>query len=134
MQIKIDTKEKFTTITPTEAIFSDIMAADVQRECNVIILQTVKNVIINLQMVEAIETQAAITLLALQELFYDKSASFVICCIQPTVDAVFEELELADILNTTPTESEAWDIVQMEEIERELLDGDDIQFLNDDEK
>jgi len=27
-------------------------------------------------------------------------------------------------MNVTPTESEAWDIVQMEEIERELL-GDD---------
>jgi hypothetical protein len=28
----------------------------------------------------------------------------------------------------TPTESEAWDIVQMEEIERELLDSDDMEF------
>jgi hypothetical protein len=26
------------------------------------------------------------------------------------------------MMNVTPTESEAWDIVQMEEIERELLD------------
>jgi hypothetical protein len=30
----------------------------------------------------------------------------------------------------TPTESEAWDIVQMEEIERELLDSDDMEFTN----
>jgi hypothetical protein len=28
-------------------------------------------------------------------------------------------------MNVTPTESEAWDIVQMEEIERELLGGDE---------
>jgi hypothetical protein len=27
-------------------------------------------------------------------------------------------------MNATPTESEAWDIVQMEEIERELLDNE----------
>jgi len=27
---------------------------------------------------------------------------------------------LSDTINITPTESEAWDIVQMEEIEREL--------------
>ena len=33
-------------------------------------------------------------------------------------------------MNTTPTESEAWDIVQMEEIERELLDSDDMEFAN----
>jgi hypothetical protein len=30
----------------------------------------------------------------------------------------------------TPTESEAWDIIQMEEIERELLDSDDMEFSN----
>jgi hypothetical protein len=29
--------------------------------------------------------------------------------------------DLLEILNVTPTESEAWDIVQMEEIEREYL-------------
>ena len=27
--------------------------------------------------------------------------------------------------NATPTESEAWDIVQMEEVERELLRGEE---------
>jgi hypothetical protein len=31
-------------------------------------------------------------------------------------------------MNITPTESEAWDIVQMEEIERELLDGEEESF------
>jgi hypothetical protein len=35
-------------------------------------------------------------------------------------------------MNITPTESEAWDIVQMEEIERELLDSDDMEFSNQD--
>ena len=41
---------------------------------------------------------------------------------------MLEKLELAELWNITPSESEAWDIVQMEEIERELLDGDDINF------
>jgi hypothetical protein len=35
-------------------------------------------------------------------------------------------------MNITPTESEAWDILQMEEIERELLDSDDMEFSNQD--
>jgi anti-anti-sigma regulatory factor len=60
----------------------------------------------------------------LQEEFYTNNASFVVCEIKPTVAKTFEELELDDILNATPTESEAWDIVQMDEIERELL-GDE---------
>jgi anti-anti-sigma factor len=133
MQFKIDTKEKFTTLYVQEAIFADNMAAQLQAQCNAIVDGNTKNLILNLQAVNAIESHAATALMQLQQSFYDANASFVICCVQPTVDAVFEELEMADILNTTPTESEAWDIVQMEEIERELLDGDDIEFLNDEE-
>ncbi len=34
---------------------------------------------------------------------------------------MLEENELLEVMNVTPTVSEAWDIVQMEEIERELL-------------
>jgi hypothetical protein len=42
------------------------------------------------------------------------------------VEEKLEELELLDLMNITPTESEAWDIVQMEEIERELMDNEDL--------
>jgi hypothetical protein len=34
-------------------------------------------------------------------------------------------MDLLELMNVTPTESEAWDIVQMEEIERDLLGGED---------
>ena len=37
------------------------------------------------------------------------------------VEKVFSSLGDIEDMNTTPSESEAWDIVQMEEIERELL-------------
>ena len=35
-----------------------------------------------------------------------------------------DSVNVLEIMNATPTESEAWDIVQMEEIERELMDGE----------
>ena len=38
---------------------------------------------------------------------------------------MLKKQDLFDLLNITPTESEAWDIVQMEEVERELLGGED---------
>ena len=40
--------------------------------------------------------------------------------LQKQVEKYLDEKELLDLMNITPTESEAWDIVQMEEIEREL--------------
>ena len=57
--------------------------------------------------------------------WYENNNSFVICEIQPAVSHKLETLELSEVLNITPTESEAWDIVQMEEIERELMSGFD---------
>jgi Trp operon repressor len=44
--------------------------------------------------------------------------------LQPSVENALDKEELLELLNSTPTESEAWDIVQMEEIERELLDNE----------
>jgi hypothetical protein len=40
---------------------------------------------------------------------------------------VINDDEESEFMNVTPTESEAWDIVQMEEIERELLKDFDNQ-------
>jgi anti-anti-sigma regulatory factor len=61
-------------------------------------------------------------LVELQESFYEKNCSFVICGLQPKVAELLDAKGWLELLNVTPTESEAWDIVQMEEIERELMD------------
>jgi hypothetical protein len=45
-----------------------------------------------------------------------------------TLQKGIDDSEFAEMMNLTPTETEAWDIVQMEEIERELLDSDDMEF------
>ena len=74
------------------------------------------------------DEDAANAIAKLQQTFYEANASFVICEIQPNVEDTFDELELLEFLNVTPTESEAWDVVQMEEIERELLDDSDVEF------
>jgi anti-anti-sigma factor len=128
MQVKIDTKEKFTVVTPIPPDLSANIAAEITGTCEDQLLKTVKNVVLNLANVSIIDEGASEILSALQQKFYESSASFVICCLQASVEAFFEKIELLELLNITPTESEAWDIVQMEEIERELLDGDDMEF------
>jgi len=62
--------------------------------------------------------------------FYENNTSFVICGLSNSLQDTLDLTEYAEIMNITPTESEAWDIVQMEEIERELLDSDDMEFSN----
>lgn len=60
-----------------------------------------------------------------QQQFYDGGASFVVCEMTPDLEQFLDQKNLLELMNTTPTESEAWDIVQMEEIERELLGDED---------
>jgi anti-anti-sigma regulatory factor len=134
MQVKVDTKEKFTSITPIEPHIYDNMAAELAATCNKVLEATPKNLILNLQAVTAIDDDAAQAIAQLQQQFYEANNSFVICEMKPTVEASFEKLELLEFLNATPTESEAWDIVQMEEIERELMDGDEITFSDEEEE
>lgn len=121
MEVKIDTKEKFTVVTPVIPEISDNIADELSRICLEYLEKPVKNIVLNLSAVTEISAAAAIQIADLQQNFYEKNTSFVICHVKKPLEAVFEEAELLDFLNITPTESEAWDIVQMEEIERELL-------------
>lgn len=131
MQFKIDTKEKFHAITVTETTFTADMAAELadmllpylqndasQQE------RQVKNIIINLKELQTIDESAAENLVKLQQIFYENNSSFVICELQKSVAYFLDSIQLLEIMNITPTESEAWDIVQMEEIEREMMDGE----------
>ena len=125
MEIKIDTKEKFTVLSPILPDLSVNIAASIKDICLKQLTLDPKNIILQMQHVQNMEDGAAFQLAELQAHFYENNASFVICSLSESAEKKFEKLELLNFLNTTPTESEAWDIVQMEEIEREFLDGDD---------
>jgi anti-anti-sigma regulatory factor len=128
MKFKIDTKEKFTVIEPLEPNISDIMTVELESICMPYLEAQVKNVILDMKSVVSIDVNVAEEILKLQQRFYEGNASFVVCELSDEVSALFEKEELDEMLNCTPSQSEAWDIVQMEEIERELLDGNDFIF------
>jgi anti-anti-sigma factor len=125
MEVKTDTKEKFHVIRVETLNFTAIMAAELNRQLLELLKDNTKNVVVNLQGIGNMEEEAAETLVRLQQKFYEEGASFVICNLQKNVESFLDEKELLEMMNVTPTESEAYDIVQMEEIERELLNGDD---------
>ncbi len=124
MNVKIDTKEKFSVLTPEAAIISANMTEDIAR-LGEYALAGVPHLIINLYNVTEIYPEPARKLAEMQQQSYEHDHSFVICEMKPDVQKVFDDEDLTEIMNITPTESEAWDIVQMEEIERELMSGFD---------
>ncbi|NDF98786.1 MAG: STAS domain-containing protein [Chitinophagia bacterium] len=111
MEVKIDTKERFHVVSITAACFTATMAEELSQKLTPYLELDVKssespgNIVLKMTAVTALDPEGAQALQLLQQRFYEHNRSFV-------------------IMNVTPTESEAWDIVQMEEIERELLDNE----------
>ena len=128
MQVKSDTKERFHVIRLDEAFLSANIAAELTQLCKSFLETEVKNVVLKLPETNEIDAEAAEEIATLQQSFYENNASYVICELTEAVEQKLDELELLEMMNVTKTESEAWDIVQMEEIERELMDDGDMDF------
>jgi anti-anti-sigma factor len=125
MKVKIDTKERFHAITLPGNSLSATMTEELG-SCLLPYLQNdVKNVVLILKDIQNIDIAAAEKLVSIQQNFYESNASFVICELQKPLEDFLDKNELLELMNVTPSESEAWDIVQMEEVERELLGGED---------
>jgi anti-anti-sigma factor len=126
MKVKIDTKERFHAITLPGDSLSATMTEDLDASLLPYLQNDVKNVVLILRDIQSLDKAAAETLVSIQQSFYENNASFVICELQKPVEDFLDKVELLDLMNVTPTQSEAWDIVQMEDIERELLDDDSL--------
>lgn len=122
MNIKTDTKERFTVITPQEATISANMTWELKNTLLPYIQKDIPHIVLNLSQVENMDEASGKEITMLQQQFYENNCSFVICELTTNVEAMLDKEELLEIMNVTPTESEAWDILQMEEIEREFLD------------
>lgn len=124
MNIKIDTKERFTVISPEEAHLSVNMTDELNQLLLGYLQKGIPHIILKMDAVRSMDESMAENLAKIQQRFYENNCSFVICNLQKDVVQLLDDKELLDLMNVTPSESEAWDIVQMEEIERELL-GDE---------
>jgi len=125
MNVKIDTKEKFTVISPLEATLTAIMTAELGDMLLFYLQKDIPHLVLQMNAVHTLDDAAASTIAAIQHSFYENNCSMVICGLAPGIEQQLDQLELLELMNVTPTESEAWDIVQMEAIERELLGGEE---------
>ena len=125
MEVKTDTKERFHVIRVETREMSAIMAGELDRQLLELLKDNTKNVVLNLSGVKTMQEEAAEKLVRTQQKFYDSGASFVVCEMPEELEEFLDSKALLELMNVTPTESEAYDIVQMEEMERELLGDDD---------
>ena len=128
MHYKIDTKEKFTVLSLLDPILSSNLVPELNDLIKKLGTNSPKNLVLNLDGVKDWDLSIMELLAQHQEVFYDNNTSFVLCCLSDHLQTSLDSTEFGEVMNLTPTETEAWDIVQMEEIERELLDSDDMEF------
>lgn len=125
MNFKTDTKEKFTVLGVESSHLSANLAAELVAKIRETAAMPPHNVILRLDGVGKLDREVADELSMLRQELYENQHSFVVCCLQEGVAADVAGWEMEEPLNVTPTESEAWDIVQMDEIEREFLAGEE---------
>lgn len=125
MNLKIDTKERFQVVTLQEDSFTATMSVSLQEALLPFLQQEANNshpgnIVLVMNQIKSIDEGGADFLAVVQQKFYQQGRSFVICGLQKEVEQFLAKRDLLETMNYTPSESEAWDIVQMEEIEREL--------------
>lgn len=125
LNVKLDTKEKFKVLTSQNENITATMTVELSEMLQSHSKSDIPHLILDLRNAKILDADVAQMICEVQRNFYNDGLSFVICEMQEGVISVFEKEDLIDELNYTPTLSEAWDIVQMEEIERELMNGFD---------
>ena len=86
MEVKTDTKEKFLVITVKSDDLPVSMAADLDRQLQELLKDSVRNVVLNFSGVKSISEESAETLVRTQQKFYESGASFVVCELNETVE------------------------------------------------
>ena len=127
MKYNIDTKENFDILTPQIDTFSHDLAEEItffiQKN-----IQNKRSVIIDFSSIKSIEESSLLNIVNWHHELYNDDLSFSICNLNENIKNELMHLESADILNIAPKLIEAIDIVSMENLERELLGGDDLDF------
>src|SRR5437868_3518074 len=104
MNVKTDTKEKFTVITPKQQDLSVNMTGELTDLLLLYLQKDKPHIVLNLHEVESIDEKSGEALAAVQQKFYENNCSFVICGLQKKVENSLDEQGILELMNVTPTE------------------------------
>ncbi len=117
MKFSVDREEKYTIITLDEEKLDSSIAPDVKSEMVKLDTDGVESLIINLSKVKYSDSSGLSALLVANRLFNEKG-SFVLCCVQEHVLKLIKISQLDKVIEITPTQEEAVDMIFMNAIEK----------------
>lgn len=122
MKFKIDTKEKIVVFCPEEAVLDANLAEEFTAAVAALPELEGRNLILDMTLVQKMDATGVEAILTVYQRMYDNNLSCAITGLNNTLTATLKSAG-GDMLNLAPTMAEAIDLVMMEELERELLDG-----------
>jgi hypothetical protein len=122
MAFKIDTKENYTILTPDSKVFDEKLTENLVQKWTELVKEGAANLVVDLQNCSSVSENIMEQWAALHEQFYVQGQSLVFTHLQPEVVAQLSDHEYFHAINITPTMVEAIDIINMEILERDLLD------------
>ena len=114
--------EQYIVVESQVDKLDSLTAPDIKSELVFLIKSGKKNIIVDLEKTKYVDSSGLSALLTGNRLCKDIKGSFVICCLQPSVEKLVHISQLSTVFEITPTRNEAIDVVMMNEIERELED------------
>ena len=121
MEIKFDTKENFSIITPVSDELSANLAGAINETCTQLRDSGSDNFIIDLQHCIKLNKDAVNELVKMHEECYSMDQSLVFTGLNNTLMAGLKENETDLLINIAPRMEEAVDIISMEILERDLF-------------
>lgn len=121
MKFSVDRQDKYTIIKLDEEKLDTTIAPEVKSELVKLDSDGVENLIINLGNVKYSDSSGLSALLVANRLFGDKG-SFVLCDVQEHVLKLIKISQLHKVMEITPTQEEAVDMVFMNALEKGFND------------
>lgn len=121
MQFKIDTKDTYTVITPSQNSIDVKMTGELAQKIIECTHNGSANFMIDLKNCTTADNKSLEKLHQLHQQCYEAQQSFVITGMNMDILAIAKDMDIANELNITPTTDEAIDIISMDILERDLL-------------
>jgi anti-sigma B factor antagonist len=123
MKYSVDKRDTFCIMTlEDEKILSDT-APKLKSELVIINTEGYKNIILDMNNVEFIDSSGLSAILTGNRICKDANGTFVLTGINDGIKKLIDISQLNKVLNIIPTVTESVDYVMMEELERDLSSG-----------
>ncbi len=124
MNFEIENKDKYTLVSIQVAKLDSTVAPDLKSELVFLNKQGVRNIVLDLGKTKYCDSSGLSAILVANRLCKEEGGTLVLAALQDAVQKLISISQLESVLNITPTVEEAVDYLYMEEVQRELRDGD----------